>query len=146
MAPRRVPDRSTGADLSAASLVLWTWFVWGGRIRNALGDPALGGSELIGTLTLAGSFVSLATVLAVLVLRDRGRPAHGAVRVVVTWTLALWTTGVWVVRAVAIAGSGEHEIGFVVVHVVLAVVSVVLSAWALAAVRRRGSTVSVATG
>ncbi len=135
-----------GADLAAGGLVLWTWFVWGGRIRNALGDPESGGSALVGTVALASSFVVLATALAVMVLRDRGRGGTGGVRGALTWVLALWTIGVWTLRVVDIAAFGGHEIGFVLVHVALAVISVALAAWAIASMRRRRSSVSVATG
>lgn len=120
------------------ALVGWTWFVWGGRIRNAL---ATDGGAPTATLALAGSFVVLAALLAAAVLRDR-RGVPGAAQVVLTWILALWTTGVWGVRAVAIVASGDHTVGFVAVHVALAVVSIVLSGCAVTAVRgRSGRTV-----
>lgn len=133
------------ADLSTGGLVLWTWFVWGGRIRNALGDPELGGSALVGTVVLASSFVVLATALAVMMVRDRVRGGPGGVRGALTWILALWTTGVWTLRVVDIAAFGGHGIGFVLVHVALAVVSIALAAWAVASMCRRRSSVSVAT-
>lgn len=98
----------------AAVLAVWTLVVWAGRIRNAVTAD-----EGIGPVLLAVTFVALA--VAVLVTRG-ARPAVLA--------LAAWTTGVWAVRAVDIALLSDHEAAFVVVHVVLAVVSVALSAWA----------------
>jgi hypothetical protein len=137
VAPRS-PVRPIRIDLAGSVLVLWTWFVWGGRVRNALGDPELQGAALTRTLMLASSFVLLATALAVLVARDRAGAPAAAARVGLTWVLAAWTTGVWGVRAVAIAASGEHAAGFVAVHVVLAAVSIGLAAWAVWAVGRTG--------
>jgi hypothetical protein len=49
--------------------------------------------------------------------------------------LAAWSTGVWVVRDVSILAA-DHEVGFKVVHTVLAVVSIVLSALAWREARR----------
>lgn len=49
--------------------------------------------------------------------------------------LAVWTTGVWIVRAGDIVLGGDHEVGFVVVHVVLAVVSIALATLAARSVR-----------
>jgi hypothetical protein len=43
--------------------------------------------------------------------------------------LAGWTVGVWVVRDVGIL-TGDHGVGFKVVHTVLAVVSIALSVFA----------------
>jgi hypothetical protein len=45
-----------------------------------------------------------------------------------------WTTVVWVVRAGDIALGRDHEVAFVVVHVVLAVVSISLGILAARAV------------
>ena len=43
--------------------------------------------------------------------------------------LAGWTVAVWVVRAVDIAALSDHDTAFVVVHLVLAAVSIALSVW-----------------
>lgn len=93
----------------------WTLFVWLGRIRNAVA-----GDEGLGPVLLAASFV----LLACAVLGTRGR--REAVVALAGWTLA-----VWAVRAVDIALFSDHDAGFVVVHVVLAAVSVGLAAWAV---------------
>ena len=50
--------------------------------------------------------------------------------------LAVWTVGVWVVRIADIAFAGDHAIGFVAVHGVLAVVSSGCAIWAVTAQRR----------
>ena len=100
----------------------WTVVVWGARIRNAVQDDAGAGS-----IALASSFV----VLGLLVVATRGgwRPVVA---------LAAWTVAVWVVRAVDITLLSDHDAAFVAVHLVLAVVSVALAAWAARAVTRSG--------
>lgn len=92
----------------AGALALLTLFVWGVRIRNAAGE--------VGPTLLSLSFVGL----AVWALATRcARPA--------TLALAGWTVAVWLVRLVDIALLSDHEAAFVVVHAVLAVVSVSLA-------------------
>lgn len=119
--------------LLLGSFLVWTLFVWVGRIRNALGDPALDDGGRTGPLLLALSFVLPAVVLgaAWLVSRRSGSGSgSGSARGVTPFVrngviaLAAWTTGVWVVRILDIALAGDHEVGFVVVHAVLAVVSI----------------------
>ncbi|MFZ4517001.1 MAG: hypothetical protein ACOYOP_01335 [Microthrixaceae bacterium] len=111
----------------SAAFLAWTLFVWVGRIRNALADTALDAAGRTGPLLLATSFVLPALVLAVaLVLRWRGRPVGWLAPAMTVF--AVWTTGVWIVRAGDIALGGDHPVAFVVVHTVLAVVSIAL-AW-----------------
>lgn len=126
--------------LPVAAFLAWTLLVWGGRIRNALADTALDGSERARTLALAASFVVPAVWLAgewvLAVSRRRTRPRRAA------WglsALAAWTVAVWMVRAGDIALAGDHDIGFVVVHVALAGVSSALAAAAVIADRRAGA-------
>ncbi len=121
--------------LSVAVLLLWSLFTWGGRIRNALADDALDASERGWALALALSFVVPALVLAVAWWLHSGRTpwtgrsvplVSGALRVA-TLAFAAWTTGVWLVRGIDIALFSDHEVGFVIVHSVLAVVAIGLS-------------------
>jgi hypothetical protein len=86
----------------------------------------------VGRTALALSF----TVLAVLVawaMRTRWEHRRAAVL-----ALAGWTVAVWAVRVVGIAG-GDHSAGFVVVHLVLAGVSIALSVLAVRASRGVGA-------
>ena len=54
--------------------------------------------------------------------------------------LVAWTTVLWLFRAGDIVLTSDEGVAFVVVHVVLAVVSIALGAWAVAEDRRaRGS-------
>ena len=103
-----------------AVLVGWTFFVWTTRIGNIWRDHSLSHGDKVGSTALALSFTLLAA--GALVAFVQRRPwLVGAVLL-----LAGWTTGVWIVRFVAIAGDG-HGAGFVAVHLVLAVVSIALA-------------------
>ena len=102
------------------ALVVWTFFVWTTRINNIVLDDALDGGQKLVRVALALSFTLLAVAVVVALVQRRGwlRPA--------VLVLAVWTVGVWVVRAVSI-GLGDHDAAFIAVHLVLAVVSVVLA-------------------
>jgi cobalamin synthase len=106
------------------ALCAFTLLVWTTRIGNIWGDDGLTDGEKWGRTGLAVSFTVLVLAVAYAVLRRA--PWQGvAVKV-----LAGWTVGVWVTRSFGIA-TGDHEAGFVVVHLVLAVVSVALAALAV---------------
>jgi hypothetical protein len=117
------------------AFLVWTLFVWGGRIRNALSDDSLAGWDRTGPVLLAASFVVPAVLVGLgwfVVARvrhagDGAGTGNGALGVAVL-ALAGWTTGVWVVRAADIVLGGDHALGFVIVHTVLAAVSMTLAA------------------
>jgi hypothetical protein len=99
--------------------VLWTLFVWGTRIANILTDGGgTGALVVVVVLTVLG--LAAATSLA-------GARLPWAVP-----ALALATLAVWAVRVPLLLAS-DHEASFVVVHLVLAAVSVALAAGALRA-------------
>lgn len=102
------------------TLVSWTLLVWSTRIGNIWNDAALTDGEKWGRTGLAVSFTVLA-LGAALALWRRHRSAHVALA-----ALAAWTVAVWVPRAVGII-AGDHDAGFVAVHVVLAAVSCTLA-------------------
>ena len=138
--PRQVPARLRRAQVALGCFLAWTGFVWIGRIRNALTDVELVGSEKIAPIVLAASFLVPAALLAVAWVRSlRSRRSLERWAGVLLVVLAVWTTGLWVVRAVDIAAFGEWSIGFVVVHTVLAVVSIGLATWAVLAQRSSAS-------
>lgn len=116
MSPRRLP--------ATVALVVWTLLVWTTRINNIWGDDALTTGEKWGRTGLALSFTVLAIVVGVALWR-RAAWLRGAVLVLTGWTI-----GVWIVRSVGIA-TGDHEAGFIAVHLVLAIVSIALSGLAL---------------
>jgi hypothetical protein len=109
---------------AALGLVVWTLLVWTTRINNIWADDALDTMARAGRTALALSFtlLALATAWALARRADRIRPLVVA--------LAIWTTGVWIVRAIGIA-AGDHDAAFVAVHVALAVVSIGLAALAV---------------
>jgi hypothetical protein len=98
--------------------------VWTTRIGNIWRDDTLDTAGKWGRTGLAGTF----TVLAVAALVGLATKAAW-LRPVVT-AFAVWTTGVWIVRIVGIAVHG-HEAAFVIVHTVLAVISVGLAVQAV---------------
>ncbi|HJR24281.1 MAG TPA: hypothetical protein VJ804_02325 [Acidimicrobiales bacterium] len=106
--------RPRTAALAAAG---WTGFVWLTRVSNAVRDDDLGLAATVGALAVAVSFLTLAVVVVVAALRRRELLLRAVL------ALTVWTVAVWAVRVVDIAGS-DHGIGFVVVHLLLAVVSV----------------------
>jgi hypothetical protein len=116
------------------AFVVWTGLVWTTRIGNIWRDDDLTSGDRWGRTALAASFTLLALVVVVALVRRTvgARSAVGA--------LAAWTVVVWVVRAVGIA-LGDHDTAFVVVHLVLAVVSVALAAvaWRASSSDRRTS-------
>jgi len=114
----------------ALALVGWTFLVWTTRIANIWRDEALDTGEKVGRTGLALSFTLLA--IAVVVTLWRRLPQASLVAV---GALAGWSVAVWVVRDVRILFA-DHEVGFKVVHTVLAVVSIVLAALAWREARR----------
>lgn len=125
VAAMRSPQLRPAVALSAFTLLVWTT-----RIRNIWTDDALSTAGQVGRTALALAFTAFA--VAVLWVWWQGRRAGGRTA---PWAPALvrafavWTVGVWVVRATQIA-LADHDTGFVVVHTVLAVVSIGLAAWA----------------
>ena len=116
MSTRRLP--------ATIALCAWTLLVWTTRIGNIWGDDELTTGEKWGRTGLALSFTVL--VLAVGYAVYRQAPWRGlAVK-----ALAGWTIGVWVSRSFGIA-TGDHDAAFIAVHLVLAVVSIVLSVLAV---------------
>jgi hypothetical protein len=108
---------------AALALVAFTFFVWTTRIGNIWSDDDLDTAGKVGRTALALSFTVLAVAVLVVLRRDdRRRLAVAA--------LGAWTTSVWLVRGTGIV-AGDHEVGFKVVHAVLAVVSIALAvlAW-----------------
>jgi hypothetical protein len=118
------------------ALLAWTAFVWVGRIRNALADPALDDGGRTGPILLSLSFLVPAAAVAVLLARSWRGGGSSALRAAVL-ALAGWSVAVWVVRVADIALAGDHEVGFVVVHAVLGVGSILLAVLAARCVTAR---------
>lgn len=106
----------------------WTLFVWTTRIRNIWTDQDLETAAQIGRTALALAFTLFAVVsIAGWWHERRGLPWTFARRWIAAF--AVFTTAVWIVRAVQIA-LADHGAAFIAVHTVLAVISVSLAAWA----------------
>jgi hypothetical protein len=116
----------------ALALVAWTFFVWTTRIGNIWRDADLDTGEKVGRTGLALSFTLLALAVVGALWRGSART-----RLVAVGALAAWSTAVWIVRDARILVA-DHEVGFKVVHTVLAVVSIVLSVLAWHEARRAG--------
>jgi hypothetical protein len=118
---------------ATVALIAWTWFVWLTRVRNIAGDGSLSGAEKVVPGLLAASFVVLAAVVLWTALRSHPRRREALL------ALGGWTVVVWLVRGVGIA-TGGHSAAFVIVHLMLAAVSIGLSWLALRAPRRFSAT------
>ena len=114
----------------ALALVAWTFFVWTTRIANIWRDEALELGEKVGRTGLALSFTLLALAVVVTLWRRVERASFVAVG-----GLAAWSVVVWVVRDARILAA-DHDVGFKLVHTVLAVVSIALAALAWREARR----------
>ncbi|UDY37008.1 hypothetical protein [Dermatobacter hominis] len=136
--------RSPSALWAVGAFVAWTLFVWIGRIRNALTDPELTGSDRIGPLVLSTVFVVGAIVLGAVLYRDHvaATPASARTLRLAARVVGGYTIAVWVVRAADIALAGDHEAAFVAVHLVLAAISIGLAVWAALAADRRYAHIS----
>jgi hypothetical protein len=108
----------------------WTLFVWGTRVATAFEQDDLTGLERVGRVGMAVGFTLAGIALLVVAGRTRRRSLQPG-EVLAIRLAAVWTIGVWLIRGVQIA-LADHEAAFVVVHLVLAAVSVAL---ALATVR-----------
>lgn len=131
------------------AFIVWTLFVWLGRIRNAVGDPALDAGGRSGPILLSLSFVIPALLLAGLSgLQLAHRDDHRLARPVSTVLLVLvvWTAAVWLVRAADIAFRSGRGAAFIAVHLVLAAVSIGLGVMAMRADRRSPAPSPVVAG
>ena len=95
--------------IPAYLLAAWTLFTWGLRVRNAIGDGD-------GALSFVAPVVLLVLAVLTVIRWRRWAPL-----------LAIASIVAWLVR-VPIMLTNDHGVGFVVVHVALAVIAWVLAA------------------
>ena len=106
------------------ALVVWTVAIWGSRVRNIVDDDTLGSAERFRSLLVAVVLIVLAVGAAYTMLRNP------------SWhipVLSLLIAGGvfrFTIRGVQILLSSEWSVGFKVVHTVLWVVTIALSALA----------------
>lgn len=117
--------------LAVALFAIWTLFIWGQRLVNIAGDD-LEGFDLAWSLGRAALFVVIGLAVAVVAVKPVAAQTQ---RRVVTIAAAI-TIALWSVQVVLIA-LRDYELGFIVVHAVLGVVSVGLAWWAM---QRAGET------
>ena len=98
--------------------------VWVGRIRNVVGDDELTAGVRIWRLVVAVAFLVLAALLATLPLGLWHRRPLGSTRLVAVF--CLWTIVFWTVRGGGML-FGDHDVGFKVVHTILALASIALA-------------------
>lgn len=103
----------------------WTLFVWGTRVGTAFEQDDLRGLDRVGRVGMAVGFTLAGIALLVVAWRARGRVLTAG-EVLVIRLAAAWTIAVWLVRGVQIA-LADHEVAFIVVHLVLALVSIGLA-------------------
>ncbi len=104
---------------------LWTAFVWTTRIGTLLAEDDLSAGARTLRMTLVLSFTAVAGIALVVWWRTRRRaPTRGEAGLVLAG--CAWTIGVWVLRSIQIPLAG-HDGGFVIVHWVLAAVSIALA-------------------
>ena len=117
--------------LGAWLLAAWSMFVWTGRVRNIAADDVLVGGDRVLRFALSGSFIVLGlAALAGLVLAYKQGELLAWARGVIL-VLSLYSIITWVIRVIDISFAGDHELAFIAVHAVLAIVSIGLSYWAL---------------
>jgi hypothetical protein len=114
----------------AVALAAWTLVVWPTRIGNIWRDEAMTGAEKAGGIALALAFTLLAGAVLVTLWRGAARAGRLAVG-----ALAGVSVAVWLVRGTGIV-LADHDLAFIVVHVVLGVVSIALATLALREARR----------
>lgn len=93
--------------------------MWVGRLRNIAADDTLDGWGLAWRTVLAATFVGLALALTYALLRRSSATRYAAL------ALAGFGIAVWAVRGIDIV-LGDHSVGFIAVHMVLALVTIVL--------------------
>ena len=104
--------------MAAYALAVWTVLIWIGRVRNIVTAHGAIAELLVPALLTALGIVTLI------------RPKQVAI------VLAAVTAAVWVVR-VPLLLVHDHDAAFVIVHMVLATVSLALSWWTFTQLRAR---------
>jgi hypothetical protein len=104
---------------------LWSAVVWSARVVNVWRDLLLSTDEKVLLTVMAAIFLVLGVAVVLIGLGLR-RWAPTRVDIVTVGVLGGWTCGVWFLRIVDIA-SDDHGLAFVVVHTMLAAVSIALA-------------------
>lgn len=112
--------------LAVAVLAMWTLLVWGNRIYNIVAKDGGDGVDLARAI----AFVAVGLAVAVAAVGPVApKSAHRIVSIAGWASIALWAT-----RLVTIP-LGDYSVGFILVHIVLAAISIVLALWAMSSTR-----------
>ncbi len=123
------------AARTTMAFAVWTLLTWATRIDNVWRDDSVSTGGKVGRTALAGSFVVFGLVTLASSWRDRHRRSHPRITYRLVLPFAAWTVAVWVVRSVGIV-TNDHSTAFVVVHLVLATVSIGLAVLTVTRLRR----------
>jgi hypothetical protein len=111
-----------------AGLGAWSMVVWAARLVNIWRDLLLSTDEkVVATITAVVFVVLGVAVLCIGIGLRRWPPTR--VDIITVGVLGGWTCGVWFLRMFDIVSEGDHGAAFIVVHGVLALISVGLAAW-----------------
>lgn len=111
--------KPSGLALWSGAAAVWTFIAWGNRIGLLTGDER---SEPWTWIRVGGSLLFGAILLVVALMLWRGGEPAGWMRAVFVSFLVLMLA-IWTRSAISVLG-GDESIGFKVVHVVLALISV----------------------
>ena len=124
-ATRRLSARGPGSFL-----VGWTLFLWASRLRLVLDMEDLdawGATWRVGTVVI---FTAMAVVSGYGLIRRTDWVSRSLV-VLVGWTIVFW-----LVRGTSII-IDDHDLGFIIVHTVLMVVSIAAAVWVWTSIPNR---------
>ncbi len=118
--------RSTKKRFYVPGLVLaaWTVLLWSTRVRNALDDATLVGWSRTWQVGVSVLFLAVAVLLAGLSLVRPTRAAGVGVALAIAGSI--W----WTIRGIGIVIK-DYEPAFTIVHVILAIGTIVISGWLL---------------
>lgn len=121
------------AMLGLEVLTVMMWFT---RIRNVWSDDAAASSTRVGATVLGVVFMVVATAALIAAWRTRQAASPGSGAALLIAGFAGGSSLYWLVRVIQIAGR-DHAFGFIVVHTLLGVAVIGLSALVLWRLRDR---------
>lgn len=107
-------------------LTIWTVFIWVNRLRNLISDPEAASSEKIWVFIVSGIFFFLALISLFFLFGFWKK--YGASTVQFAAIFGLGTSAFWLIRGAGILFSRHHDFGFKLIHLALALASIILGA------------------
>ncbi len=121
--------------LPGLALGAWTLLLWFTRVRNVLADADLAGWSKTWQLGISVIFVVVALGLVGLSLA-KDNPALRTLAIRISLGLAVFGSVWWAIRGVNTLFN-DHSVAFKLVHTVLALGTMAISAWVISAQRQR---------